>query len=145
MSYVVTRHKRINAPAEVIFDLLADPSRHAETDGSGTVKASAASAPQRLSLGAQFAMSMKMGVAYKIDNTVVAFEENRVIAWKHFGGHVWRYDLAPTADGKATDVTETFDWSTSRSKLGLRLIGAPKRNAKSMEKTLERLSALFSP
>ncbi len=143
ISYVVRRSKTVAAPADAIFDILANPSRHADIDGSGTVKEALAEAPARLSLGAHFGMSMKMGVPYKIENTVVAFEEDRIIAWKHFGGHVWRYDLTPTKDGTATEVTETFDWSKSKSKLGLRLFGAPNRNAKAMEKTLERLAALF--
>ncbi len=143
MSYLVTRQKTVAAPAAAIFEILADPARHAEIDGSRTVIEATPGAPKRLALGTQFAMSMKMGVPYKIENTVVAFEEDRTIAWKHFGGHVWRYDLAPMGDGATTEVTETFDWSTSKSKLALRLFGAPKRNAKSMEKTLERLASLF--
>jgi hypothetical protein len=41
-------------------------------------------------------------------------------------------------------VTETFDWSTSKGPLFLQLAGYPKRNAKAMEKTLERMAALFA-
>ena len=72
---VVTVERFIPASPYAIFDVLADPSRHAEIDGSGTVKASRAGAPERLSLGATFGMDMQVGVPYRIKNTVVEFEE----------------------------------------------------------------------
>ena len=139
----VSRSRTITAPPQTIFALLADPARHHEIDGSGTVIASRTDAPARLSLGAKFGMSMKVGVPYKIENTVVAFVENETIAWKHFGGHVWRYELRAGAEPGSTEVTETFDWSTSKGPLFLQLVGYPKRNAKVMEKTLDRMAALF--
>ena len=49
------------------------------------------------------------GFPYKIRNTVVEFEEGRRIAWRHFGGHRWRYVLEPRGEG--THVTESFDYS----------------------------------
>lgn len=126
----------IPAPAEVIFDILADPSRHPDIDGSGTVVKARGHVP-RLSLGARFAMDMKAGIPYRMVNTVVDFEEGRRIAWRHLGGHTWRYDLEPTATG--TTVTETFDWSTSRAPWFIELARYPKRHPPAMEKTLERL------
>jgi uncharacterized protein YndB with AHSA1/START domain len=139
----VSRSRTIATSPEAIFSLLADPARHHEIDGSGTVIAARADAPTRLSLGATFGMSMKVGVPYKIENTVVAFVENETIAWKHFGGHVWRYDLRRGTQPGTTDVTETFDWSTSKGPLFLELARYPKRNAKAMEKTLDRMAVLF--
>ncbi len=139
----VSCSRTVAAPPETIFALLADPARHYEIDGSGSVIAARADAPKRLSLGAKFGMSMKVGVPYKIENTVVAFVENETIAWKHFGGHVWRYELRPGTEPGTTEVTETFDWSTSKGPLVLELVGYPKRNAKAMGKTLERMAALF--
>ena len=53
-------------------------------------------------------MSMKIGVPYSISNTVVEFEEGSVIAWQHFGRHIWRYRLEPVPGG--TTVTEEFDY-----------------------------------
>jgi uncharacterized protein YndB with AHSA1/START domain len=143
MSRSVSRSRSIPAPPETIFALLADPTRHHEIDGSGTVIAARSDAPSRLSLGAKFGMSMKLGVPYKMENTVVAFVENETIAWKHFGGHVWRYDLRAGDEPGTTDVTETFDWSTSKGPLFLELVGYPRRNAKAMEKTLDRMATLF--
>ncbi|SEP35588.1 Uncharacterized conserved protein YndB, AHSA1/START domain [Amycolatopsis saalfeldensis] len=132
----------IAASPEQLFDLLADPAKHPLIDGSGTVRASGDGGPDRLSLGARFGMEMKMGASYKIQNTVVEFEENRLIAWRHFMGHRWRWLLKPLDDGK-TEVTETFDWSTAKSPLAIRLAGFPRKNTQGIEKTLERLAGMF--
>jgi hypothetical protein len=93
MPRFVSRSRIVAASPEAIFALLANPARHHEIDGSGTVISAQDDAPARLSLGSKFGMSMKVGVPYRIENTVVAFVENETIAWKHFGGHVWRYEL----------------------------------------------------
>ena len=141
MPYVVSASRFVPAPAAAIFDLLADPANHPLIDGSGSVKAVGASAPSRLSLGATFGMDMKVGVPYKITNTVVEFEEDHLIAWRHFGGHVWRYRLGPAEGG--TEVTEEFDWTNARSRLFLQLMGYPEKNRKAMVRTLERLDEHF--
>jgi len=137
----VTVERVIAAPPEKIFDVLADPSQHPLIDGSGTVKSSRGQAPARLGLGAKFGMSMRLGVPYAITNTVVEFEEGRRIAWRHFGGHRWRYQL--DAVGEGTRVRETYDWSTAilGTRLYIMATGWPKRAEKAMTETLERLDA----
>lgn len=89
-------------------------------------------------------MSMRLGVPYRIANTVIEFEENRAIAWRHIGGHTWRYQLDATAGGTQTLVTETFDGTVSRFPPALLLMRAPKRNAAGIEATLKRLAARFN-
>ena len=64
----------IAAPADKIFDVLADPQRHAEIDGSGTVKQSTFG-PARLALGEKFGMKMRIGLPYRVGNTVVELED----------------------------------------------------------------------
>lgn len=140
MTHAVSTSRLISAPAEKIFDLLADPTRHREFDGSGSVQQARGGAPTRLSLGAKFGMDMKIGFKYRITNEVVEFEENRCIAWRHFGRHVWRYELEPTEAG--TKVTETFDWSNARSRKFIELMGYPKKNLAAIEATLERLASV---
>lgn len=132
----------VDATPTAVFDLLADPSRHHEIDGSGTVREARLSAPSRLSKGAKFGMKMKRGVPYSMTNTVVEFVENEVIAWRHLGRHVWRYQLEALDDGR-TKVTEEFDWRTAIFPPGLELINAPTDNAVAIEKTLANLAALF--
>ena len=137
---VVSVSRVINAAPEAIFDVLADPARHGEIDGSGMIQ-NVRGESKRLALGSTFGMDMKIGpLPYRISNRVVEFEEGRLIAWAHFGGHRWRYELAPVDGG--TKVTESFDWSTSKLPQAIELAGYPKRHPANMEATLERLAAL---
>lgn len=138
--WIVSRSIVVQAPADRIFDLLADPRRHPDFDGSGSVRG-AVSGPERLSLGAKFGMDMRLGVPYRVSSQVKEFEEGRQIAWAHIGGHRWRYELEPLADG-STRVTETFDATTARSARALKLMDAYNRNARAIEETLPRLAAL---
>ncbi|MFZ2504384.1 MAG: SRPBCC family protein [Nocardioides sp.] len=141
----------ILAPPEAIFDLLADPDRHAEIDGGGTVQKSR-SGSRRLKLGDTFGMDMKLGVAYSTRNVVVEFEENRRIAWqtlaaapmdKFVTGRIWRYDLQPVDGG--TRVTETWDISTeallSRPLVRLAMAGKTREN---ITRTLERIAEIVT-
>jgi len=139
---IVRVSRMIPAEPQAIFDLLADPRRHADIDGSGSVKAARVNAPERLSLGARFGMDMRIGLPYRITNEVVEFDEPRQIGWRHFGGHVWRYRLEPAEGG--TLVTEEFDWSTNKSPIMLKVMKATERNRVAMEATLKRLETLFS-
>lgn len=144
--------RTIPASADKIFDLLADASRHQEIDGSGTVKGTKAPS-QRLALGDTFGMDMKMVVAYRMVNTVIAFEENRVIAWqprpdnkliaKFVGGRIWRYELEPVGDGTSpsTIVTETWDISQEKA-FGTGYMADGTR--KSMTKTLEKIEQIVT-
>lgn len=147
----ITVQRLIHASAEEIFDLLADPARHVEIDGSGTVQVSRGGS-RRLRLGDSFGMDMKLGVAYSTRNEVVEFEENRRIAWRTLAGgplakvvtgRTWRYELEPTDDG--TIVRETWDISTespiSRPVVRMTMAGSTRAN---MERTLERIEERFA-
>lgn len=134
----VSATRVIAADPDTIFAVLSDPSLHPVIDGSGSVQHARGDA-KRLELGSTFGMDMKMGMPYKIQNTVVEFEPGRLIAWRHFNGHRWRYQLEPVEGG--TKVTETFDWSTARFPKGVEWAGFPKKNLPAMERTLEKLEA----
>ncbi|MFB9314369.1 SRPBCC family protein [Nocardioides plantarum] len=130
----------IAAPAAVVFAILADPRQHARIDGSGNVR-DAVDGPERLVLGSRFAMGMKKGASYQTKNTVVEYDADRLIAWRHVGLHRWRYELAPTADG-GTEVTETWDLShyPAPGRLALSaLFGTATQQA--VEATLVKLKA----
>ena len=131
----------IDAPPAAVSDVLASPARHAAFDGSGTVQG-AVSGPERLSLGAHFGMGMRLKLPYRTDNTVVEFEEGRLIAWCHVNRHRWRYELEPVGDG-ATRVTETFDGRTAIFPPVLLLMNAYANNQVAVAKTLVRLKALI--
>ena len=140
--YLVSRSRFITAAPEAVFEVLATPALHSVIDGSDTVKGAQPRGPERLALGARFGMEMKVGVDYKILNTVCEFEEGRRIAWRHFYGHVWRYLFEPVDGG--TRVTEQWDARPARNKIFLRLSGFPGRNRKGIVATLQRLEDLAS-
>jgi uncharacterized protein YndB with AHSA1/START domain len=135
----VSAAKVIGARPERIFALLTDPSKHPLIDGTGSVLAVQPGGPERLTLGATFGMDMRIGAPYKILNTVVEYGQDRLIAWRHFNGHRWRWQLRPLGDG-TTEVTETFDRSTARIPLLITLSPFPRRNARGIRKSLERLA-----
>ena len=138
----VSRQIVIDTTPEEVFDLLANPHRHHEIDGSGTVKAQVIG-PRRLEQGDRFRVSMtKKGVPYSITSTVTRLEPGRIVEWRHPGAHRWRWEFEPTQDGR-TLVTETFDYSDSPGWL-MRLIKAPHRNAEGIEASLRRLQQHFA-
>jgi len=148
---VITVERVIPAPAEAIFDLVADASRHPDIDGSGTVKRAKAGAPRRLALGSTFGMSMHMGINYSMTNTVVEFEENRRIAWqarpggmlgKVLAGRIWRYELEPVDGG--TRVRESWDVSQDHQRALLKMSKLPQTTRTNMERTLARIEELTS-
>ncbi|SFE42794.1 Polyketide cyclase / dehydrase and lipid transport [Actinopolyspora alba] len=137
----VSATRTVATTPDRIFELLTDPTQHSLLDGSGTLLQARQGGPERLELGSKFGMDMKMGASYKILNTVVEFEQDRLIAWRHFNGHRWRWRLRPV-EGR-TEVTETFDWSTARIPLLISLSPFPRRNRAAIEKSLHRLGELF--
>jgi hypothetical protein len=127
----------INAPAAKIFDIIARPTLHPKIDGSNTVKG-VIWGPDRLSLGAKFGMSMNIGIRYKITNIVVEFKENELIAWRHLGRWVWRYELRAISSNQ-TEVTESFDGRPSPLQWWLNARGSYSYVEKALAKTLVRL------
>jgi len=118
----------INASAEAVFAVLADPSRHAAIDGTGRVRDSVDG--QRLTgSGRIFRVDMYHEKhpegSYEMANRVLEFEPPRVISWKpgyvspatgelEFGGWVWRYDL----NQLGPDETEVTLFSMTGRRLG---------------------------
>jgi hypothetical protein len=130
----------IDAPAATIFNLLTKPQRHPDFDGSGTVKGQF-TGEESLFLGAKFGMKMKLGIRYRIINTVVEYKENEVIAWRHLGRWIWRYELQELSPNK-TLVTETFDGRPSPFQWWLNARKAYPYTQIAVAKTLVRLKKL---
>jgi hypothetical protein len=114
----------IDATADVIFGVLADPAKHAAIDGTGWVCDSLDSEPLAAA-GQIFRMAMyhpnHPDGDYQMHNQIQVLDRPNAISWKPgydngdgslgFGGWIWRYDLAPAGPDK-TRVTLTYDWST---------------------------------
>jgi hypothetical protein len=131
----------INAPAEKIFAILSNPHRHKEIDGSHTIQENI-SGPDKLVLGSKFGMKMRLGVNYRIKNTVVEYQENSLIAWRHLGRWIWRYELVNIGP-QMTQVTETFDASRAPliAKAWLSLRKAYPWTQRAVAKTLVQLKS----
>ena len=143
----VSRSVEVAAPAEELFAIVADPRRHHELDGSGTVRLNIA-APAKLAAGERFSTKMRMyGLPYRITSTVTALKPGALIEWRHPFGHRWRWEfdeISPTL----TRVTETFDFRHAGSvKNALNyyaLTGFVKSNARGIEATLAKLRDRYS-
>ena len=139
----------IPAPAAAIFALIADPARHHQIDGSGTVR-EAKGAAQPLALGVTFGMTMKMGIPYSMENEIIEFEQDRRIAWqtrpsigfmrRFVGGRIWRYELESVEGG--TLVRESWDISQERVKKAVEPLRSRTRTA--MAATLERIEQVVT-
>jgi hypothetical protein len=127
----------INAPASKIFDAIANPALHPVIDGSNSLR-SVIKGPARLALGSKFGMNMEIGIKYRIINTVVEFEEDKVIAWRHLGRWIWRYELKAISPSQ-TVVIESFDGTKTPFNLWLKARKAYPYTQKAVAKTLVRL------
>jgi hypothetical protein len=154
--------RRIEAPAAVIFTILATPKRHMDFDGSDMLRGVVEDRPIS-GVGDTFTMKMfRLGDDYLMLNYVVEFEANRRIFWEPApgdpsrapdndpskvgipAGYRWGYVLAP-AGNDATVVTEVFDYSALSDDLlrdGGSWINGSTSVRESMTASLERLDKI---
>lgn len=138
----ISRSVVVAAPAAELYALAADPRRHHELDGSGTVRTNI-KAPAEVTEGSKFSTHMKaLGIPYRITSTFTELTPDRLVEWRHPVGHHWRWEFE-TLGPASTRVTETFDFSRAgriKNALGYyRLIGATKFNVTGIEATLRKL------
>jgi uncharacterized protein YndB with AHSA1/START domain len=133
----------VDAPPADVFDFIRRPANHPAISGDATVKGNTIG-PEVLGEGDRFGMQMKQfGVPYKITSKVVELTHGSKIAWAHLVGHRWRWELEATDDGRTT-VTETFDLSTARFPLGLRLAGFPGRHRPNVARSVANVRDHFA-
>jgi hypothetical protein len=147
--------RRIGAPAGEIFRVLADPRKHVDFDGSGMLRGAVSEALVS-GVGDVFVMRMyydRLG-HYEMNNHVVAYEPDRLIAWEPEAGRghpdagaadarwgqCWSFALAP--DGpEATTVIQSYDCSRVPAEERAAMAGGRVWIA-SMTQTLARLDEL---
>lgn len=139
---IISAQGVIDAPAETIFELIADPARQPEWDGNDNL--STAEGGQRVrGVGEVFTTVLTNGKVRP--NEVVGFEEGRLIAWKPSPegqpqpGHLWRWDLEKLDDGR-TKVTHTYDWTQLEDEQ--RLQRARRTTTQMLAASVERLGQL---
>jgi hypothetical protein len=150
--------RRICAPAHDIFQVLANPVRHPEFDGSESLRGAGSTAVIS-GVGDVFVMKMYFSHIgdYEMNNHVVEYEQDRRIGWEPEAGRGhpntasdsseptrwgqrWSYQLTP--DGPdATTVTEIYDCSRAPAEERAGIENG-RIWAEAMAETLERLDAL---
>ena len=139
---VVTASREVAAPAETIFELIADPSQQPPWDGNDNL-AEAAAGQRVTGVGDVFTMGLTNDATR--ENHVVEFEEGRLIAWRPSEpgseppGHLWRWQLEPI-DSRHTRVTHTYDWSELSDQK--RMERARATTSERLQASIDRLAAL---
>lgn len=143
---IVVERTAPGAPA-AYFAVLADPRRHVEIDGSGTVRAAAGSQVVT-GVGQVFTMEMTHASLgeYRTENHVVDFEPGHLIAWMTAreglppAGVRWSWELDPAGDG-GTRIVHTYDWSRVVDPAVLARVSFPRVPADALRDTVARLVA----
>ncbi|MEZ0366155.1 SRPBCC family protein [Mycobacterium sp. pUA109] len=139
---VVSASRDIAAPAERIFELIADPAQQPRWDGNDNL-AEAEPGQRVRAVGDVFTMRLTLGSIR--ENHVVEFDEARRIAWRpsepgrRQPGHLWRWELEPL-DASHTRVTHTYDWSQLTDQN--RLPRARRTTADRLRASLDRLAEI---
>jgi len=138
---IVRASREVHAPADRIFELIADPARQPEWDGNDNLIDAAAGQRVR-AVGDVFTMTVTRGVR---ENHVVEFDEGRLIAWTPAEpglsppGHLWRWELEPLDDERCR-VTHSYDWTLLTDET--RLPRARATTTDRLADSLDRLAAL---
>lgn len=145
----ITVQREIPVPAKHLFDVLSNPHRHTELDGSGFVRG--LDRGDRITkVGQQFRMNMTgdhMGGEYQTDNVITGFDEDKMIAWqtapagKQPPGWEWLWELKPESSD-ATNVTLTYDWGKVTDESLLKKVGFPLVSQTQLEDSLNNLAEL---
>lgn len=140
--------RTIDAPTEDVFDVLTNPERHPEIDGSGFVR-STDNAQRITGTGQVFTMNMTgdhMGGDYQTDNHVTGYDENKLVAWETAPagteppGWEWVWELTPEGSG-STVVTLTYDWGKVSDPKILEQVSFPLVTEEQLEASLGNLAA----
>jgi len=112
-SKIVSASREISAPADVVFELIADPARQPEWDGNDNLASS--DSPRVTRAGDVFVTTLTNDGAVR-ENHVVEFDEGRLVAWRPSPvgepqpGHAWRWEIEPLSETSCR-VTHTYDWT----------------------------------
>jgi len=147
----ITVSRTIDASTSEVFDVLTNPQRHAELDGSGFVISDEKS-DRITGTGQVFRMNMSgahMGGDYQTDNTVTGYDANHLVAWQTAPADAdppgWEWVWQLEAQGSdATDVTLTYDWSKVTDQELLKKIHFPLVEQVALERSLDNLAGAVS-
>jgi uncharacterized protein YndB with AHSA1/START domain len=142
----ITVQRTIPASTDEVFEVLSNPQRHQDLDGSGFI-VNSSDADRIQQVGDVFTVDMQgdhMGGEYRTDNHVTGYSRNQLLAWQTAPagqeppGWQWVWELEPEGSD-ATTVRHTYDWSkvTDQALLDKGLF--PLVSQAQLEDTLTRL------
>jgi uncharacterized protein YndB with AHSA1/START domain len=154
---------QINAPPQVVFDIVSDPSRHKELAGSGELDTVEQGLPGQVGTGtrihAEETLMLADGSSLPVtsDSVVVAYEPPTTFSWivspalaDRFRRVQWWFHLEPAGD--ATKVTHEMELDIGELHdpvlIGLRANFEQVRGSvirAGMEKTLDNLKRMAEP
>ncbi|HEV7829248.1 MAG TPA: SRPBCC family protein [Pseudonocardiaceae bacterium] len=135
----------VEAPVERVFALIADPDRHPDLDGTGTLRASRTHTVIT-EVGDVFIMDVH---AHDIgrnqsQSVVTTYVRDRALGWapgpvdRDPFGHTFTFTLEPNGDDQ-TLVTLTYDWSAVTDEQLLATM--PQVSKEELSRSLDRLAA----
>jgi uncharacterized protein YndB with AHSA1/START domain len=135
----------VEAPVERVFALIADPDRHPDLDGTGTLRASRTHTVIT-EVGDVFIMDVH---AHDIgrnqsQSVVTTYVRDRALGWapgpvdRDPFGHTFTFTLEPNGDDQ-TLVTLTYDWSAVTDEQLLATM--PRVSKEELSRSLDRLAA----
>jgi uncharacterized protein YndB with AHSA1/START domain len=137
----------VEAPVERVFALIADPDRHPDLDGTGTLRASRTHTVIT-EVGDVFIMDVH---AHDIgrnqsQSVVTTYVRDRALGWapgpvdRDPFGHTFTFTLEPNGDDQ-TLVTLTYDWSAVTDEQLLATM--PQVSKEELSRSLDRLAAVL--
>ena len=129
----------LRAAASDVYALIADPARHAELDGGGSVRGLVSGDTPELREGDTFTEKMFLGLPYRMSPKVVRAEKNRALSWRMPTDHYWTWEIADNHDGTVT-VRET--WFIPAAPV-FRRVGVFARNRRNIGLSLAKLHRTF--
>jgi hypothetical protein len=137
----------VDRSAAALFAVLADPRRHTEIDGSGTLQADVDARPIT-AVGQIFTMAMHYPSLghYRTDNHVLEFEPDHRIVWTTAragqppAGVRWGWQFDPAGPDRTT-IRHRYDWSQVTDPAVLARVSFPRVSAEALQETVRRLVA----
>jgi uncharacterized protein YndB with AHSA1/START domain len=142
----ITVERTIHAPSDDVFEVLSNPERHVQLDGSGFVR-SEEKTDRIQGVGDVFTMNMEgdhMGGEYQTENHVTGYDPNKLLAWQTAPagqeppGWEWVWELE-SEGSDSTLVRLTYDWDKVTDEALLAKVGFPLVKQDQLEDSLVRL------
>ncbi|MFC4947357.1 SRPBCC family protein [Pseudonocardia sp. GCM10023141] len=150
--------KVIKAPAEKIFALISDPSRHADIDGADMLRGVEGTSAPIGGIGQTFVMNMHADDLgdYRMVNHVTAYVPGSRVGWgpsldptcelaeklgeMDASGHTYTYDLNEVEGG--TEVTQTYEWMSVKDPKFAEMF--PRVSQEQLAGSLDRIEAALT-